>query len=170
MVVRDPFTRSCVAASLHFGHQNEKNGYTCRGVTVSISAPPHSVADQVRDHKQSVPGLFARLLLLSSSFIFFSLPTSSFSLAVLFKHAHHNPNMSFFKKLTDEFKELKANFEDKPKEEKKKEEVVKPAESSSHTDTRSYGDQSHIHPHTSCKSSSSLLLASESAAASTASL
>lgn len=48
--------------------------------------------------------------------------------------------MSFFKKLTEEFKELKANLEDKPKKEKKKEEVKpeKPVEG--------YGDQSHGQP------------------------
>lgn len=67
--------------------------------------------------------------------------------------------MSFFKKLTDEFKELKANFEDNPKEEKKKKEEVqddkktdevepeKPADSG-HKDTREggYGDESHGQP------------------------
>lgn len=53
--------------------------------------------------------------------------------------------MSFFKKLTDEFKELKANFEDKPKEEKKEE--IKPEKpiDNSHSDSqaRGYDDQSH---------------------------
>lgn len=53
--------------------------------------------------------------------------------------------MSFFKKLTEEFKELKANFADKPKEEEKKEEIrpEKPIESNN-ADTRQggYGDQS----------------------------
>lgn len=57
--------------------------------------------------------------------------------------------MSFFKKLTEEFKELKASFDDNPKEEKKKEDVQpeKPVEGS-HADTRGsgYGDQSHSQP------------------------
>ncbi|EME88789.1 uncharacterized protein MYCFIDRAFT_87575 [Pseudocercospora fijiensis CIRAD86] len=63
--------------------------------------------------------------------------------------------MSFFKKLTDEFKELKANFEDKPKEEKNKEEKKtdsKPADGTQEGATREggyggpgYADQSQ-HP------------------------
>ncbi|CZT16324.1 uncharacterized protein RCC_02166 [Ramularia collo-cygni] len=44
--------------------------------------------------------------------------------------------MSFFKKLTDEFKELKANFEDKPKKEEKKEDKPEKPLESSHADTR----------------------------------